>query len=203
MPAPYPQYVYDFTAARGVAMHLDASLAKALVEHLDGQVSGNNDLANDIVKEVESMYSYMLSQPGLPDVTLSEAVGKFKPHAARGLVAALTRDTPELSPKASALLQTVSKVHGISSLAANEMRDALLVCSVAYTLPRMTASVSTVSDHVIATWGELSPDTQQEIRSLISEAIRTGRTGADVDKRGWIAVLDNAEALDTAAQPSF
>lgn len=203
MTAPYPQFVYDFTAARGVAVHLDAALAKALVEHLDGQVAGNSDLAIEIVKEVQSMYSYMLSQPGLQEATLNETVGKLKPYAARGLVAALTRDTPELSPKASALLETVSKVHGINPLDANEARDALLACSVVYTLPRMTGSVSTVSQHVIAKWAELSPDTHQELRSLISEAIATGRTGDHVDKRGWIAVIDHAESFDTAAQPSF
>lgn len=203
MPAPYPQFVYDFTAARGIAMHLDTALAKALVEHLDGQVSGNSELAIEIVKEVQSMYSYMLSQPGLPEATLNEAVGKLKPYAARGLVAALTRDTPELSTKASALLETVSKVHAIEALDENETRDALLVCSVVYTLPRMTGAVGTVSEHVISKWAELSPDTQQELRSIISEAIATGRTGDHVDKRGWIAVIDNAESFDTAAQPSF
>jgi hypothetical protein len=203
MPAPYPQFVYDFTAARGIAMHLDTMLAKALVEHLDGHVAGNNDLAIEIVKEVYSMHSYMLSLPGLPDVTIEDAIGKLKPYAARGLVAALTRDKPELSAEAGALLDAASKAHGIKTLDATEARDALLVCSVVYTLPRMTGAVSTVSEHVIAKWTELSSDTQQELRAIILEAVRTGRTGDKVDKRGWIAVLDNAETLDAAPQPSL
>lgn len=201
MPAPYPQFVYDFTAARGIAMHLETMLAKALIEHLDGEVVGSNDLVTEIVKEIYSLHGYSLSLPGLPDAVLDTEIIKLKPNAARGLVAALSRDGAELSEKANTLLETVSKVHDVKLLNANEIAEALLVCSVVYTLPRMTGAVGTVSDHVTAKWADLSSETQQELRSLISEAIRTGRTGADFDTRGWIAVLDHADMLDTATQP--
>jgi hypothetical protein len=203
MPAPYPQFIFDFTSARGVAMHLGPTEAKALIEHLEGQVSGNDDLTSEIVKEIYLFHSMMLTLPGLPDVQLSDAVAGIKPHAARGLVAALTGDGVVLSAEARTLLETVTRVHNISPMDKNQARDALLVCSVVYTLPRMTAAVGTVSEHLIATWTELSSDTQQEIRSLVSEAIKAGRTGAEIDTRGWIAVIDHAEGFDSAVQPSL
>lgn len=203
MPAPFPQFVFDFTAARGIAMHLGTFEAKALVEHLEGQVSGNDDLTSEIVKEIYLFHSMMLTSPGLPDVVLSEAIAGIKPHAARGLVATMTADGVILSPEAAKLVETVSKVHNIGSLDQNQARDALLVCSVVYTLPRMTAAVSTVSEHVIEKWAELSAETQQEIRAVVSAAVKSGRTGAEVDTRGWIAVLEHAEGFDNALQPSL
>lgn len=203
MPAPFPQFIYDFTAARGIAMHLGPREAKALAAHLDGQVSGNGDLANEIVKEIYVFHSMMLTTPGLSEDQLSAAIASLKPHAARGLVAALTGDGVLLSNEARKLLETVSEVHNIEPMDHDQARDALLVCSVVYTLPRMTAAVSTVSDHVIAKWPELSAGTQHDIRGFVAEALSAGRTGADVDRRGWIAVLQTADAHDNAAQPSF
>ena len=203
MPAPYPHFVYDFTAARGIAMRLDPAVAKALLIHLDEQVSGTCDIATEIVKEIYSMHSYTLSLSGLTEAPLDQAIQCLAPNAARGLFAALTRDKPELGERANELLETVSRLHGIEPMNEDEQRDALLVCSVMYTLPRMTAAVSTVSDHVREKWSELSPLTQNELRSIISVALETGRTGDEVDRRGWVAVLDNADALATVAQPSF
>ncbi len=203
MPAPYPQFIFDFTAARGIAMHLGTKEAKALVEHLEGQVSGNDDLTSEIVKEIHVFHSMMLTTPGLPEEQLPIAIAGLKPHAARGLVAALTGDGVLLSDFARELLETVSEVHNIEPMDHDQAREALLVCSVVYTLPRMTAAVSTVSEHVIAKWPELSAETQRDIRGFVAEAISAGRTGADVDRRGWIAVLENADVHDNAAQPSF
>jgi len=200
MPSPYPQFVYDFTAARGIAKQLDPVAAKTVLTHLEGQVSGEHHLASDIVKEIYFLHGDILSLPDLPVTTLDDAMRNLPINAARGLAAALTRDKPVLSAAADTLLKSTSKVHGIGHLDANEARDALLVCSVIYTLPRMTAAVSTVAEHVVENWIDLSASTQDELYSIISEAIATGRAGADFDRLCWMAVLNNAETLAASAQ---
>ena len=203
MPAPYPQFIFNFTAARGIAMHLGTTEARALVEHLEGEVTGNDELTSEIVKEIHLYHSMTLTSPGLPDVALADAIANISPHAARGLVAALTGEGVVLSTISRKLLDAVAITHNIQPMDCDQARDALLVCSVVYTLPRMTAAVSAVSEHVISIWPELSAETRTDIRDFISAAITAGRVVEEVDKRGWIAVLHTADAYDNAVKPSF
>jgi hypothetical protein len=203
MPVPYPQFVYDFTAGRGIAMRLDPGTAHTLIHHLEGQVSGPNDIAVDVVKEIHLWHTHAITLPGTGEGTLEEAVTNLSSNAARGLYAALTYGKPQLQSHAAELLEALSRVKGIEPMSDDEARDALLICSVIYTLPRMTGAVDTVSDHVIKMWDELSPSTRTELTALISDAIKSGRTGEEIDTRGWIAVIEHADAADVSSKPGF
>lgn len=203
MRAPYPDFIYDFTASRGIAMRLEPRTAKTLLFFLENDATSDNDLLSEVVKEIHFHHDYELVLPSLEDEPLEEAISKLSTNAAKGLYAALTRDNPVLHPQTVELLLSLGNIHGIEKMQDNEMRDALLVCSVIYTLPRMTAASGTVAEHVINIWRELASTTQDELRTIISDAIRAGRAGDEVDKRGWISVMDHADAVAATSKPGF
>jgi hypothetical protein len=70
--------------------------------------------------------------------------------------------------------------------------DGMVIYAVRYVLGRQSYAVGECVEYLLAHWDKLERRTRIVIEKDIGEALAEGRYGMEMDKQGWLRVLERA-----------